>query len=62
MIDYFNNYGLNNNYIPSNMNARYGPNYNGKCIFGRDYLGFGRFNPRLRFDITSNGIINQQVG
>jgi hypothetical protein len=42
------------------MNIRYGPNYNGKCLFGQNLLQFGRFYPSLQFDVTPTGFANRR--
>jgi len=59
MIDYKDNLVLSNTYISSNLDFRYGPDYNNKCLFGQNSLVFGRFYPRLNFNITPTGIRSQ---
>jgi hypothetical protein len=47
-----NDFVLTSSYLNSNMNPRYGPDYNVRCLFGQDRVAFGRFYPRLNLNIT----------
>lgn len=49
-------------YLAANYNGRYGPDYDGKCLFGHYYLNFGRFTSYLAFDVTTNGFQNIRYG